>query len=62
MYERHDEHNYFKTIFIQKVKELIEFAIDQEAYQTINQIKCPQAKFWMEPYLDVDIMKLHLYK
>ena len=62
MYQRHDVHGYFKMIFIQKVKEFIEFAIEQEAYQTINQIKCPCAKFWMAPYLDVAIMKLHLYK
>jgi len=61
MYQRHNERGYLGMIFIQRVKEFIEFATEQETYQTNTKIKCPCAKSWNVPYSDVDTMMLHLY-
>jgi len=61
MYQRHDERGYLSMIFIEKVKEFIEFASEQETYQNIKKIKCPCAKCWNVHYLDIDTVKLHLY-
>jgi len=46
MYERHDEHGYLNTIFVQNVKDFIEFATEQETFQTIMKNKCIYAKCW----------------
>ena len=62
MYQRHDEQGYLSMIFIEKVKDFIDFAAEQETYQTIKNIKCSCAKCWNVPYVDIDIVKLHPYK
>ena len=62
MYQRHDDRGYLSTVFIQKVKEFIDFATEQDIYHRTTKIKCPCAKCWNVPYLDKDTVKLHLYK
>ena len=58
MYQRHDEKGYLSTVFIQKVKDFIDFATKQETYHRTTKIKCSCAKCWNVPYLDVDTVKL----
>jgi len=62
MYQRHDERGYLSTVFVQKVKEFIDFATGQETYHRTTKINCPCAKCWNVPYLDVNTVKFHLYR
>ena len=62
MYQRLDSDEYLSKTFIEKVEEFIEFATEQELFRNMNKIKCLCMKCWNGPYLDVDTVKLHLYK
>ena len=62
MYQILDSDGYLIKTFIKKVEEFIEFATEQELFRNMNKIKCPCMKCWNGPYLDVDTVKLHLYK
>ena len=62
MYQRLDSDRYLSKIFIERVDEFIDFATAQELFRNMNKIKCLCIKCWNGPYLDVDTVKLHLYK
>ena len=62
IYQRLDSDGYLSKFFIEKVDEFIEFATEQELFRIMNKIKCPCIKCCNECYLDVDTVKLHLYK
>ncbi|XP_074314888.1 uncharacterized protein LOC141651059 [Silene latifolia] len=61
MYKRLDE-KYLSSDFVKGVDEFIKVACEQENYKKSSKLKCPCLKCHNRPYLDVDTVKLHLYK
>ena len=61
MYKRLDG-DYLSEEFVRQVDEFIKFASDEEHFKKYKKLKCPCNKCWNVPYLDEDMVKLHLYK
>jgi len=61
MYKRL-EGDYLSKDFVEKVGEFIKLASEEEDFKKYERLRCPCDKCWNVPYLDVDVVKLHLYK
>ncbi|GAB4840802.1 hypothetical protein Ancab_039654 [Ancistrocladus abbreviatus] len=61
MYQRLDG-RWLSATFVEKVEEFIEFACAHDNILVDGKLKCPCKKCMCISYLDIDTIKLHLYK
>ncbi|KAL4573042.1 hypothetical protein LXL04_019835 [Taraxacum kok-saghyz] len=62
MYEQYDDRGHLSPIFINGVKAFAEFASSKPSHMDKGRIICPCKNCRNRPFLDVDMVKLHLYK
>ncbi|KAL4588812.1 hypothetical protein LXL04_001707 [Taraxacum kok-saghyz] len=62
MYEQYDDRGHLSPIFINGVKAFAEFASSKPSHMDEGRIKCPCKNCRNRPFLDVDVVRLHLYK
>ncbi|KAL4580504.1 hypothetical protein LXL04_016700 [Taraxacum kok-saghyz] len=62
MYEQYDDRGHLSAIFFNGVKAFAEFASSKPSHMDEGRIKCPCKNYRNRPFLDVDVVKLHLYK
>ncbi|XP_074318190.1 uncharacterized protein LOC141654985 [Silene latifolia] len=62
MYNRLDEDGYLRNEFVAGVDTFIKYACNQENFKQYPLLKCPCSNCWNKPYMEVDSVKLHLYK